>query len=278
MSRLTRLASGLRAGTPTPGSPQAGPIRGRGAGLGNSIDPVRPGGLAATISTRYTTPGQPVYQDFDATIATRQGYLGHAYVMRCVRLRAETVAGLPFVAGLDMGQPDVQNGAAALSTFLGQATTTAPGGPNPQQTARSFWIWSIVQRIVTGRMAWELDTTMPKGKGRIMGLYPLVSAALDCLPSQPGSDHWFDGYSYNTPLGARALNVDEVMYDWRISAEDPRQAESVLQSCFLPISIAVALDKYMWSILSKGMMASKMVIAPPFEDAADERAWEDQFF
>lgn len=268
-SRLARrLASGVRA------------LPGTGAGLGMAVPaPTGRGPVkAATTSTTYVTPGQPLYQEFDAQNATRLGYLAHTYVMRCVRVRAETVGSLPFRCGPDPDDPSTYDPAAGLARLLGPASPQAPGGPNPTTTARALWIWSIVQRIVTGRMAWELQLDPDDRQGAPTALWPLVSAALDPVPSPPGSQRWFDGFQYRTPLGVIPLDRSQVMYAWRMAAEDPRQAESVLQAAQLPIQVAVACDRYMWSLLKNGMVASKIVIAPPFADPADRRAWEDQFF
>lgn len=265
MGLLTKLASGNRA-VPHPK-----------AGLGMSISPTAKGGpvKAATTGIRWSTPGQPMYQDWDATRATQQGYLGHTYVMRCVRLRAETLAGLPFHVGPDPDNPSVWDPNAKMAQLLGPPTPSAPGGPNSQTTSRALWIWSWVQRIVTGRMAWELQ--LAPGSNEIVGLWPLVSACLDPVPSAGGSTRWFDSYVYHTPDGDIPMKLEQVFYDWRMSAEDPRQAESVLQSAALPVQLAIALDKYMWGLLSRGMTASKLVLTPGFEQASDERAWQDQW-
>lgn len=257
-------------------------LPGTGAGLGMAINnPQAAGGnkvKAATTSSTYVTPGQPLNLDWDATSASRVAYLGHTYVMRCVRLRADTVAGLPFRAGPDPDDPSITTDGAPLARLLGPATPQEPGGPNPTTTSRALWAWSIAQRIVTGRMAWEYQRAGDPKEGPIQALWPLVSAALSPIPSPPGSDRWFDGFQYQTPLGTIDLDAEKVFYGWRPSIEDWRQPESVLQAAKLPIEIAIACDKYMWSLLKNGMVASKIVIAPPFEDDADRRAWEEQFF
>lgn len=249
------------------------------AGLGMSITPnAGPGKIkAATTSSTYVAPGQPLNPIWDALQASQVAYLGHTYVMRCVRLRADTIAGLPYRAGPDPDNPSVTTHDAPLARLLGPASPQQPGGPNPTTTARALWAWSIVQYIVTGRMGWEQQTA-PGVPKQITGLWPLVSASLFPVPSPPGAPRWWDGFRYQTPLGFRDLTAEQVFYGWRPSIEDWRQPESALQAAKLPIEIAVACDKYMWSLLKNGMVASKIVLAPPFEDAKDERAWEDQFF
>lgn len=253
-------------------------LPGVGAGLGMAVaNPAGNGRVkaATTSATTYTVPGQPMQQDWDGHVASRT-YNAHTYVMRCVRLRADTVAGLQFRAGPDPDDPSVTTDGAPLGRLLGPATPQEPGGPNPTTTSRALWAWSIVQYIVTGRLGWELQRN-GGDNGSIVGLWPLVSAALTPLPSAPGADRWWDGFQYQTPVGIRPLKLSQVFYGWRPAIEDWRQAESPLRAAQLPIEIAIACDKYMWGLLKNGMAAPKMVIAPPFEDAADERAWEDQF-
>ena len=104
-----------------------------------------------------------------------------------------------------------------------------------------------------------------------------MSGCLNPVPAAPGSDHYFDSYVYTTPLGDIPLTRDRVVYDWRMSAKDPYQPESVLQSAMLPVKLAAACDHYMWGLISQGMVASKMVITNDFEEADHRRAWEDQF-
>lgn len=249
------------------------------AGLGMAIaTPTGSGKVkAATVSTTYSSPGQPLNLDWDAQLATND-YLGHTYVMRCVRLRADTVAGLPFVAGPDPENPSVTTDSAALADMLGPASPQHPGGPNPSTTARALWAWSIVQYIVTGRMAWELQLDPGDKSKTPRALWPLVAAALQPVPSPAGEQRWFDSFQYQTPVGVIPLPRDRVFYGWKPSIEDWRQAESPLRAARLPIQTAIACDRYMWSLLSNGMAPASMVVSNAFEEAGDRRAWEDQFF
>lgn len=279
---VRRLATGVRAAPrgATPGPKVGGPgLPGYGAGLGNSINPVPKGARvkAATTPIRQTTPGQPMYSEFASSAAVERGYLAQTQVMRCCRLRAETLAGLPFRAGIDPNNPSEYDPNAPLALMLGEATPQSPGGPNPQTTSRAFWIWSWVQRIVTGKMCWEITREGNGADSPPMWLWPLVSSCLDPIPSPAGSTRWFDSYVYHTPVGDLPLTYSQVLYDWRMSARDPRQPESVLQSATLPIQIAVGIERYMWGLISQGMVATTLVVAPDFEEEASRRAWEDQF-
>lgn len=249
-------------------------------GLGMAIINPTSGGKvkAATTSTTYNQPGQPLNFPNDNAQFGVTAYLGQVYVMRCVRLRADTIAGLPFRVGPDPDDPSVTADAAPLGRLLGPATPQEPGGPNPTTTARALWAWSIVQRVVTGRMGWEIQREADQADAPIQALWPLVSAALKPVPSVPGAPSWFDSFVYQTPMGDRPLNGYQVFYGWRPSVEDWRTPESGLESARMPIQVAMACDAYMWNLLRNGMVGSKLVIAPPFEDPADERAWEDQFY
>lgn len=264
MSALTRLASGRRS------APKAG--------LGMTLNnPTGSGKVrAATTSSTYNAPGQPTYPMWDGGRAVRDLYLGHTFVHRCIRTTADTIAGLPFKVGPDPDDPSTTTEGTMLGKLLGPASPQEPGGPNATTTARALWAWSIVQYECTGKICWEqiLD---PQTKD-IFSLYPLVSAGVKGIATLPGSTDWWESFVYTTPFGDAPLTADRVFYAWRPSAEDWREPESPLQAAQLPIETAIACDRYMWSLLKNGMVASKIVIAPPFAEEGDRRAWEDQFF
>jgi hypothetical protein len=259
---FTRLASSTRAAPTGKSFHQFGQPQGSGSKI------------KGTVSPTFLTPGQPMSANWNGQLAIRQ-FLGHTWVYRCLRTKADTLAGLPFRAGPDPDDPSTTSPDAPLARLLGPASPQAPGGPNPTTTARALWAWSKVQYDVTGKIAWNL---IDDGNGGVSMLYPLVSAALDPVPSQAGSTDWFDSFVYHTPTGDLPMAKKDVFYGWRPGADDWRQPESALQAANLPIQIAMACDQYMWSLLRNGMVASKIVVAPPFEDDGDRRAWEEQFF
>lgn len=239
----------------------------------------------------YTSPGQPLIPEWDARTAVEQGYFGHFAVYRTVRLIADSIAGLPFRVGADPDKPGEYNTSAPLAQFLGPHSKASAGGPNPHTSARALWAWSIAQRIVTGRMGWELERD--PGSGRIINLWPLVSAGLFPIPSQttkmnaygrqvPTSPaertSYFVGYRYQP--GAQPyidLPADQVFYSWKPSQKDWREPETVMQAARIPISIAIALDRYNWGLLKNGMTGSKLIVTPPFTDPKDRRAFQEQF-
>lgn len=260
MSLLTRAAAGL-ATRSLPGLHQ---------GIGNTIPMPTGRGPVATGNITWATPGQPSAPLWGGRSAIDQGYFGSMWVYRCCRTIADTIAGLPYRAGPSTETPSIWNAASPLARLLGPA----PGGPNPTTAARAFWAWSIVQYLVAGRFAWELQTA--PGSDRVIGMWPLVAAYLDPIPSA-GGKRWFDGFVYKLPAGERKLPADKVLYVWRPSARDWREPESALEAARLPVSVQMATDRYMWGLLKNGMVASTMVISPPFEEADQRRAWQEQF-
>jgi HK97 family phage portal protein len=231
---------------------------------------------AATQAVTYVSEGQPLSIDWGAEQQARLAYLGQVYVMRGCRLIADTIAQLPWVAGPDPTDPSTYNKNASLARLLGPSTPQAPGGPNPYTNARTFWAWTIIQYIVTGRWAWEcqLDGT---GKDKeIIGLYPLVSAAIAPKPTQTG-DRWFNGYEYTPATGVIELTDEQVIYNWRPSIVDWRLPESMLNSATYPTYIANAVDRYMANLLKNDLVATTLIVTPPIEEADQRRAWQDQF-
>lgn len=251
------------------------------AGLGNLILPGRGGGkgkvTAGTGAVTYVSDGQPLNIDWNAEEMARNAYLGNLYVMRCVRLIAETVAALPWVAGDDPTNPSIFTKTAPLAQLLGPSTPQAPGGPNPQTSARVFWIWTICQYLISGRFGWECQLDGTGKNKQIVGLWPLVSAVLSPIPVLDGTK-WFDGYQYTVANGGpRRMKDEQVVYAWRPSILDFRLPESVLQSAQVSVFIARSVDKYIANLLAHDLMATTLVVTPPFADADQRRAWQEQF-
>lgn len=270
MGILTRLASG-----------------GTRAALGGGTRAASVG----TMGLTYTSPGQPLIPTWDARTAVDQGYFGHFAVYRTVRMVADSIAGLPFRVGADPDKPTDFNPAAPLAQYLGPHSKASAGGPNPHTSARALWAWSISQRIVTGRMGWELERA--PGTNRIVNLWPLVSAALFPIPSQTSrmnsygqqvstspaerSSYWV-GYEYRPgPRPFIRMGAEQVFYSWKPSQRDWREPETVMEAARIPISIAIALDRHNWGLLKNGMAGRKLVVTPPFLDPNDRRAFQEQF-
>lgn len=272
--------SGAGLGNAAPGTGYTGSRRGSspgstnpGAGRGNTKNPV-----AGTRSITYNSPGQPLPLDIAADQLSQEDYLQSVYVMRCVRLIAETIAASPFVVGPNPFDPGNYDLDAPLARLLGPATPQAPGGPNPHLTSRAFWIWTIIQYITSGRWGWELqwDAQPEAARSNIIALWPLISIALAPIPIDGKTDIWA-GFQYQTPTGFVQMTPQRVCYAWRPSIADWRMPESVLQSAHNAIYMQRALERYMVNLLKNNMVATTMVISPPFEESDQRRAWEDQF-
>jgi 8-oxo-dGTP pyrophosphatase MutT (NUDIX family) len=253
-----------------------------------------PKGGAANVY--YSAPGIPQIPEWDGQTALRNGYLASLYVMRCARKTAEKLASFPFRAGADPDNPGDFNPLSPLSQLLGPASRHSPGGPNPQWSARQFWIWSIIQRQICGRMAWETVTTQSRGQGDVAAMWPLVAPFLMPVPSGsqrssqvaglmqtpydlsgPNPSRYFDGFQYQLPTGNVDYSPDEIFYSWRPSQLDPRQPESVLQAASLPVSLQVGLERYLWALAKNGMVGKTLVVTPPFDEDDEEAAFRSQF-
>lgn len=227
---------------------------------------------AATMQVGWTSQGAPMIPRWDAGTAVDQGYYGSLYVMRCARTIGATIAGLPFRAGTNPDTPNVYDPNAPLARFLGPP----PGSPNPTTSPRSLWIWSIVQRLVTGRMGWELERLAGGGvNAPVVAIWPLVSQFLQPIPSAGGTAY-FDGYVYQTPQLKRTLRRNQVFYSWRPSQYDWREPESILASARLPVQIQNMLDRHALGLLRNGLVSATMISSPPLADMAERRAWQEQ--
>lgn len=219
----------------------------------------------------YSTPGMPQVPEWDGLTAIRNGYQASIYVMQPVRTIATALGSLPIRFGADMNKPGDYDTKAHGAKLLGPA----PYGPNPSTSSRNLAIWSIIQRLIAGRMAWE--TVCPPGSTRPGAIWPLVAPFLQPIPSQIGSTRWFDGFRYQLPTGVIPFKPEQVFYSWRPGQIDWRQPESPLMAASMPVSLLVALDRYMWALAKNGLSAKKLVITPDIADDDERRAWEDQF-
>lgn len=270
VDRILTRAAGYTITPVKPWKPSLGNLKPAGGGSRRGR-----GVAAATTGVTYVSEGQPLRVEWDAQTAI-DTYHSNVWVMQCCRVIANTIAELPWVAGMDPTTPATYTPAAPLAKFLGPSTPMAPGGPNPQTSARAFWAWSIVQYLVTGRFAWEAQLTGTAKHAPIVALWPLASHCLFPKPSFGGS-RWFDGFQYQPATGVITLANDQVVYCWRASQHDWRQPESALQAARLPSYILTSIDKYMAGLMQRDMVATTLVISPPFDQPAQRRAWQEQF-
>lgn len=222
------------------------------------------------VSTKYLSPGAPMISEWDADQAVRLAFYSNVIVYRCMQILADTVAGCPFRAG---PRPPSEPGAAAEhnpNARLAQLLGPPPGGPAPKLTARRLWSWSVVQRKLTGRHGWEIETA---DTNEVVALWPLVSSELKAIPSRRGAE-WWDRFEYGKDPDTkepRKLDLDHVVYGWNPAATDFRQPESCLQAARLDVSVAVMMGRYNHSFLRNDARPAAVVVTEAF--ASDEDFW-----
>lgn len=227
--------------------------------------------VVSTGNVGWSAPGSPMQSQWNADSAINVGYYGYVYAYRCARAIATTIAALPFRCGPNASNPTSFNLRSPLAQLLGPP----PGTPAPSISSKQLLIHSIVSYLITGRFAWE--TPCPPGSTAPASLWPLIASRLNPIPSPDGSPTWFSSYQYNLNSTTKILSQQQVFYAWRPSQTDWRQPESVLQAAALPLSLGVALDKYMTAFMRNGMVSSTMVVTPEWEEPEMRRAFQDQF-
>lgn len=233
---------------------------------------------AATAQLNFVSPGQPQPNRWNAAQAIRRGYLESWVVARCVQLLAEAISSLPFRAGNQL--PDhpmhspAHNPRSRLATLLGPT----PGGPAPTVTAKQLIYWTVVQRIVTGQHGWEIEWSGRPGSSEVAAFWPLTSGALRAVPTTGSRTvEWFDRFEYGQPHQPKRLTRDQVFYGWDPAPDDYRQPYSVLQSAALPVSVAIAVDRYQYAFLRNDARPATVVVTQEFgsddEFEAFKRDW-----
>jgi HK97 family phage portal protein len=240
-----------------------GPVDQRLPNLHEQRDPT-----AATRPLRFTTPDMAQIDEWDAETAIRFGYLANVIAYRCVQIIAGAIAALPFRAGLDPTKPMEFDVNAPLARLLGPA----PGGPAPKLAAAKLWAWTIAQRLVTGRNAWELEWD----GDRLVAIWPLTSANLRAIPTTQGSE-WFKAFEYGRRDQPRRLTADQVFYGWDPSLLDFRQPESALQAARYDLSVAVMSDRYSHAFLKNGAVPAALVVTQEFPDPKARGRFRQQF-
>lgn len=227
---------------------------------------------AATTPIRYQGLDTRMVPEWDAENAIRWGYLANVFVYACIRAIATDLSSLAFRVGADPDKPADYDPKHPLAKLLGPA----PGGPNPTVSARRLWAWTVANRIVAGRHAWELETTGAGGKGDIVGIWPLVTSMLDAIPSRSGT-RYFDRFEYGRPEAKKRLRAEQVFYAWRPSLSDWRQPESELQAARLDISVAVMQDRYDHAFLRNDARPAAVIVHEAFAETAERDAFRQQF-
>lgn len=204
--------------------------------------------------------------------AWKQAYYANVWVYRCAQVIAEDLATLPLRVGANPSNP----GEYALDHPLAVLLGPPPGTPNPTTSARRLWLWTIVQRLITGKFAWEIE--YGPDSGLPMFLWPLPSSRITPIASK-GGGRYFDGYEYDTGQkgSKKILRPDNVVYDYKPSATDWRESESVLQAAKLDVSVAVMQDRYDHAFLKNDARPASIVVHEMFDNVEERDAWRAMF-
>jgi HK97 family phage portal protein len=225
---------------------------------------------AATMALQWRHKGLPIVQDWNGDKAFRAGYVANVIAYRCTQIRANVIASTPLVAGRDPRKPRAVNDKSPIIRLLGPP----PGGPAPRLSARKLLRWTIGQKIVTGRRAWEIET---KSNSNVpVAFWPLVSSELREIPSEGGTE-WFRLFEYGPTMTPRKLTPDQVFYGWDPSGTDFRKAESAIGAARYDLSLITLCDRYGMAFLENHAVPSVVITTTRFPDEASRRAFEQRW-
>lgn len=245
------------------------------------LAPERRDPTAATVNRTWRGLDQPMVPEWSADHAFRYGVMANVVAFRCLQVWADTVASFPFRAGpTPPARPGMRadhDPASRLAQLLGPPTRRIAGrisGPNPEMTGRELIAWTVMQRIATGRNAWEIERV----DGRVAGLWPLPAAHLNPVPSPSGSGRYFDGYRVDGPNGQPIhLGADDVFYGWTKGPTDIRQAMAPLQASRYAITLAVMSDRHNLAFLKNGAVPATVVTTEAFASDDERKAFRDDW-
>jgi HK97 family phage portal protein len=221
----------------------------------------------ATVRGRVGLAELPTMSD---DWATRRAYYSNVFVWACANALAEDVASIAFRVGKDPDKPSDFLPLAPLARLLGPP----PGGPNPVTSPEALIAWSVVQYLVLGRFAWEIEL---EGNDRPIGFWPLNVRNLDPIPLTQGAA-WWKRFEYRMPEGGeKELRPEQVFYQWRPSTENFRKPESVLEAARLDIDVAVMQDRYDKAFLQNDARPAAVVVHEQFSAIETRDAWREKF-
>lgn len=228
-----------------------------------------PRGATSTVS--WINAGRPTLPQWDTEAAFREGYMASAIVNRAVNILADRISQLPFRAGADPDSPEDFNTKARLAEMLGPP----PGSPNREMSARVLWKNAVLNYLVAGRFAWEIDR---KNSTEVVALWPLIMASLAYVPTGRGSSY-FSGFEYNIQGAPDPIKFrrEELVYAWNPSPQDPREPMSVIQAIRWNISVIAQVDQFNYAFVKNDAKPSTMVVHAPFPDSETREAWRRQF-
>ena len=189
--------------------------------------------------------------------------------MRCIQIKAQDLAGLPFVAGPRLPASYLELPATSPNSRMGQLLGVAPA---PMLSAAVWWEWMLTQRYLTGQMASELDLN----GDQIAALWPLTSSALKAVPTKGGAA-WWTRFEYGRPDDPKRLAPDRVFYGWDPAPDDFRQPYSILQSAAIDVEVAVMVGRYNAAFLRNDARPAQVVVTEAFATQEDYDQFVNQF-
>ncbi len=227
---------------------------------------------AATVQLQYAGLGVPQTNRHNAARATANA-LKAWVVMRCIQIKAQDLAGIPFVAGARLPASYTElpetNPNARLARLVGQT-------PAPKTSAPVWWEWMLTQRYITGQMAAEIDWAGTPTTGEVAALWPLTASALKAVPTDGGVE-WWKRFEYGRPDKPRALTVDRVFYGWDPAPDDFRQPWSILASAQIDVDVAVQVGRYNAAFLRNDARPAAVVVTEQFATEDDFDQFVNQF-
>jgi len=234
---------------------------------------LRPGGerrdpVAATQQLQFLGLGVPQVNRHDAGRTTRKA-LQAWVVMRCIQIKAQDLAGLPFLAGPRLPVSYLELPQTNPNSRMGQLLGVAPA---PMLSAAVWWEWMLTQRYLTGQMASELDVA----GDQVAALWPLTSSALKAIPTKGGAA-WWQAFEYGRADQPKRLAPERVFYGWDPAPDDFRQPYSILQSAAIDVEVAVMVGRYNAAFLRNDARPAQVVVTEAFATQEDYDQFVAQF-
>lgn len=221
----------------------------------------------ATQVGRYVGPGRAQVPLWDDKQAHEWGYLANVYVYAVVKALSTDVSRCTVFAGESAAKPETASPNSRLAKFLGPP----PGGPNPFWTSRKLIAWSIANKLVTGRYAWEYDFNP---SAEIVGLWPLPRVR--AVPTNGGASY-FSAFEVPQPAAPpKRISADRVFYDFQPGLLDIREPESFLQAARLDVSVDVMQSRYDYAFYNNNAMPAAVVVTRAFAEEKEKIAFQDQ--
>lgn len=240
--------------------------------------------IAATQSLRIISPGYPQTDRWNAHTAVTRAYLANFVVARCIQIKAQDLAALPFLAGPRLPVDHTERPESNPRSRLHQLLGIAPVPPNAREavdglSAAVFWEWMLTQRYLTGKMAAEIEWSGATFESEIAALWPLPSAEVRPVATG-GTARWFSEFHVGPPTSRqrqKILKPGQIFYKWDPAPDDFRQPYSVLESAGIDVNVAIMVGRYNHAFLRNDARPAAVVVTEAFATDEDAEAFQNQF-